>query len=68
MVGAVVKQYSDHVFVTFLAGDVKSRVEVFGCRVRRCSVLQQQQHVVGVAKSSRDVQRSLLLLATHQTN
>jgi len=62
LVRSVIKQHRNHILVSFLAGDVDSRVEVLGGGVRRCSVLQQQDHVVGVAKSSCDVQRRLLLL------
>jgi len=62
MVGAVIEEYSDDVLMSLLAGNVQCCVEVLGRGVRRCSMLQQQQHVVGVAQPSRYVQRRLLLL------
>jgi len=64
VVSAVIQQHCDHVFMTLLASDVKCCVEVLGRSIRRCPVLQQQYHVVGVTESSGDVQRSLLLLTT----
>ena len=62
LVGCVVEQDRHHVLVSLLAGDMKRRVEVLGGGVRRCPVLQQQQHVVGVTEPCSDVQRRLLLL------
>jgi len=65
LVGAMIQQNDSNVFMTFLGGDVQSGAEVFGRGVWLSSMLQQQSHVVNVAKSRRDVQCCLLLLHTH---
>lgn len=62
LVSTLVKQRPCHLVVAFLGGDVKRRVQVEGGAVRRGAVLQQQHHVVNVAKTRGNVKRTLVFL------
>lgn len=49
-----------YLVLTFLGGDVQSRVHVLGDSVDLSAMLEQQHDNVNVSETRRDVQRSLL--------
>lgn len=51
LVSALVEQCLRHLIVTFFGSNVKRCVEVVRGAVRRCAMLQQQNHVVDVTES-----------------
>jgi len=64
LVGSVFKENSHDLFVTFLGSDVHSCVEVVSCGIWRGAVLEQENNVLDVTKTRRDVQSSLTLLSS----